>query len=301
MKKLKCPEGGLTYKVPGQDPIFADPEFQGLQDSLTPAELRTLEANIIADGRALDPIVVWQEARIILDGHNRIAICVERKLPYKLSMMKFPLTPEGRTKALQWAVDHQLGRRNLSADAKSKMADWRRERVAAARQAGESTRAIAEKENISQKQVMRDLDALTESGDSVQPASGVVNSKDGIQRPAQSRAERVGQKPVPTFVPRGERMPGDDTDQIERDKQEARSDPKNGKLEFDWAKFHRDFANFILNVCKFGKVYKKHNSIEAEKLRKRLLDWKDDFKAWTKDISKKEPPPDVVDRMLAGK
>ena len=46
-----------------------DPEFQGKIPPLTFEELNQLEANILRDGRIINPIIVWQG--LIVDGHNR--------------------------------------------------------------------------------------------------------------------------------------------------------------------------------------------------------------------------------------
>ncbi len=302
MAKVKPPKDCVaTYKIPGQDPIYVDPEFQGLIPEHGKGELEQLEANLVRDKRAIDPIVVWQEPRIVMDGHHRLPICLKHKLKHHVVFMRFPLTPEGRAEALEWMALHQEGRRNLNEQGKAKLAQWRRDRVAAMREEGMSTRAIADKEGISKTQVQRDLAKASGPGVPVEPATGKVKGLDGIERPLLSRAARVGQAPVPTFVPKGERMAGDDTEQIKKDKQEAKTDPKNGQIVYDWSAFNREFANFILHVDKLGKVYKKHNSTEAQELRTELLNWKTHFRKWGATISGKTPTPDVVDRVMASK
>ena len=45
-----------------------DPEFQGKIPPLTFEELNQLEANILRDGRIINPIIVWEG--LIVDGHN---------------------------------------------------------------------------------------------------------------------------------------------------------------------------------------------------------------------------------------
>lgn len=300
MAKVKPPKDCLgTYKVPGAEPIYVDPEYKSLLDPLSPAELSQLETNLVADKRALEPIVVWKEARIILDGHNRISICAERKLPFTIAFKSFPATPEGRTQSLQWLIDHQTGRRNLSDEAKAKLVEWRRERVATAHQAGDSNRTIAGKEGISEKTVREDI---LRSGAAV-AAPETIKGRDGNEY-SRSRAARVGGPNGIPFVPKGERNrerePGDGRLEEEQ-KQEAKTDPKNGQVDYNWASFNREFANFMLNVDKLGKVYKKNNSSEATKLRQELLNWKNAFRKWGAEISKKEPVPDAVDKTRAGK
>ena len=318
MKKLKCPEGGTTYKIPGGDPIFSDPEFKGLMKPLTPIEFAALEENLISDGRAIKPIIVWQEARIILDGHNRLAICGARNIPYKLVFIKFPLTTEGRASAIQWVIDHQLGQRSPSAEDKAELLNLRRDRVADMRRDGESIRTIAEKEGVSPTTIQRDLETATVQGVTVKPVGGVVHSKDGKDRPAQaplspdrqycSRECRIGQNDTRKCkackaLNKAERQPGDDTESEAEAKREARSDPKQGKPDFDWHKFNNEFAQMMLWVDKLGKAFpgKHHKGPAATNLRTDLLAWKNRFKEWGKAISKKEPIPDVVDKMRRGR
>jgi len=288
MAKIKCPEGGVAYKLAGGDPVFIDPEFRKFLPDLEPKVRSILEEEIVEAGRVTDPITIWKETRIILDGHNRIEIATAKKISWKPDFKSFPNTPEGRNHALEWMLRHQKGRRNMTEEAMAKLAEFRRERVAEMRQAGESTRAIAKKEGVSQGQVMRDLKALTESGDSVEPKGGLVTSLDGSKR--LSRAERVGQKPATPWVPKGERMPGDDTDQIKRDKKEARTNPKNGQVMFDWQAFESTFAKMMLMPDYLGKPYKANNSKEADALRKELVEWKKRFKTWYQTIAKQKAP-----------
>lgn len=300
MNKVKAPPGCLhTYKVPGAEPIYVDPEFKSLLDPLAPAELSQLEENLVRDERAIEPIVIWKQRRIILDGHHRIDICTVRKLRYTIVHLNFPDTDEGRTQALEWVIEHQTGRRNLSEEGKKKLIEWRRARVAAAHQAGESNRAIAGKENVSETTVRSDIQRTGAAIASPAKFMGV----DGKQYPRSrnARAKRVGQTPAVSFVPPGERMPGDDTESEKRAKQEAKSDPKNGQVDYNWPAFNREFATFILNVDKLGKVYKRHNTPEATKLREDLLNWKNAFKKWGTAISKRTPTPDAVDRARAAK
>lgn len=52
--------------------LKTDPEFQSKIPLLTFEELNQLEANILRDGRILNPIIVWEG--LIVDGHNRYTI-----------------------------------------------------------------------------------------------------------------------------------------------------------------------------------------------------------------------------------
>ena len=45
-----------------------NPEFENMIPELTDDELSQLEENILAEGRIVNPIVVWNG--VIVDGHN---------------------------------------------------------------------------------------------------------------------------------------------------------------------------------------------------------------------------------------
>jgi len=49
-----------------------NPEFENMIPELTDDELSQLEENILAEGRIVNPIVVWNG--VIVDGHNRYKI-----------------------------------------------------------------------------------------------------------------------------------------------------------------------------------------------------------------------------------
>jgi len=93
-------------------PTFTiDPKFQKLIDPLTPEEYAQLETNCLQDG-ILDPIKIWKQGGVILDGHNRYAIATEHGLPFNVVEM-FMAT---REEAENWIDENQLGRRNLAPD-----------------------------------------------------------------------------------------------------------------------------------------------------------------------------------------
>jgi len=85
-----------------------DPEFQNLIPLLSDDELQGLEQNILAHGRCRDAIVVWRG--IIVDGHNRYAICQKHDIPYETVNIYFA----SRKEAQLWIIQNQLGRRNLT-------------------------------------------------------------------------------------------------------------------------------------------------------------------------------------------
>jgi hypothetical protein len=92
----------LSFKI--------DEEFRSLIPNLSPEEYAQLEANILEYGGCRDPLVVWQEQGILLDGHNRYTICREHNITaYDIQEVSLP----ARAAAMIWILRNQLGRRNL--------------------------------------------------------------------------------------------------------------------------------------------------------------------------------------------
>ena len=83
------------------------PELQALMHHLTPEARAQLEANLLADG-VRDPLVVWQEEGVLLDGHNRLQVCTQHDLPYSVYEISLP----SLNAAKLWVLANQLGRRN---------------------------------------------------------------------------------------------------------------------------------------------------------------------------------------------
>ena len=93
--------------------LKVDPEFQGKIPPLTFEELNQLEANILRDGRIINPIIVWEG--LIVDGHNRFIIAKKHpEIPFTVHETEFA----NRYEAIIWICKNQLGRRNLTPEQK---------------------------------------------------------------------------------------------------------------------------------------------------------------------------------------
>ena len=89
--------------------LSVDPEFQSKIPPLTAEERSQLEANILEEGRLLNPLIIWKG--IIVDGHNRFEILKEHpEIEYTILEKEFA----GREEAIVWICKNQLGRRNLT-------------------------------------------------------------------------------------------------------------------------------------------------------------------------------------------
>ena len=92
--------------------IQIDPEVQSLLRPLSEAERALLEANIVAEGRVRDPLVVWDEWDILVDGHHRYAIATAHNLPFAVYRRSFADFDAVR----EWVSLNQAGRRNWTKD-----------------------------------------------------------------------------------------------------------------------------------------------------------------------------------------
>ena len=97
---------GITYTSAERSPVIL-PEMAELLPPLSAEQLDALEADLIKNG-CYAPIIV-NEDMVIIDGHNRQALCEKHGLPYAMAVFSF----EDLLEAKQWALDTQKGRRNL--------------------------------------------------------------------------------------------------------------------------------------------------------------------------------------------
>lgn len=96
--------------------IIIDDEFRKRLPPLTADEFMTLRDNIVADGGILNPLTVWKEQSICVDGHNRIDIydgltAAGQKLPEPpINVVSFAT----REDAMRWMDAHARGQRSLT-------------------------------------------------------------------------------------------------------------------------------------------------------------------------------------------
>lgn len=103
--------------------LTIDPEFRDLIPPLNDDELAMLEESIIANG-CESPLIVWNG--VIVDGHNRHAICQKHGIPFTVTEKEF----SSREDAMLWMLRNQLGRRNLNDYQRGEMVLTLKERMA---------------------------------------------------------------------------------------------------------------------------------------------------------------------------
>lgn len=85
--------------------------FKNLIPPLNKEEFQQLEKNLLYYG-CRDAICVWNN--IIVDGHNRYAICKKHNLPFNIQILEFKNIEQAEI----WICSNQLGRRNISEETK---------------------------------------------------------------------------------------------------------------------------------------------------------------------------------------
>ena len=99
-----------------QAKIKIDPELSTILPPLRDGEFWGLEQNLLKYG-CMDSLIVWEETNILLDGHARLEICQRHGIKYKVAYKSLP----DRNAAIEWIINNQLGRGNLSTYARAEL------------------------------------------------------------------------------------------------------------------------------------------------------------------------------------
>lgn len=95
-----------------------DPEFRDKIPPMPVEDFEGLKADILRDGYVRDPLVVWEEENILLDGHHRWKVIQEHpELPYTLDYKSFP----DRWAAIAWICANQLHKHNMDEIQRAKL------------------------------------------------------------------------------------------------------------------------------------------------------------------------------------
>lgn len=94
--------------------VEIDDEFVRLMPALGDDELNQLLESLVAED-CREPLIAWEyDGRyVLLDGHNRMALCTAENIPYEVNVKSIEDIPD-RQAAIAWIMRNQLGRRNLT-------------------------------------------------------------------------------------------------------------------------------------------------------------------------------------------
>ncbi|MEO0003366.1 MAG: hypothetical protein RLZZ22_1058 [Pseudomonadota bacterium] len=168
--------------------IVVNEELKAYIDPLTPEEYEALERSLLAEG-CRDALVLWGE--LLVDGHNRYAICRQHGLPFQTVQSK-------RFKDIEdvhlWMIDQHLGRRSVSDFQRGVLALRQREIVAArrvrflgasaARDAGAQAGAVVPDDGVP-------ADDLPWEGESSYPTPEPLKSREDLARAARLSSSQV--------------------------------------------------------------------------------------------------------------
>ena len=107
--------------------ITVNEELKAYIDPLTPEEYESLERSVLTEG-CRDALVLWGD--VLIDGHNRYAICQAHGLPFQTLQSTLFKTMDD---VHLWMIEQHLGRRSVSDFQRGVLALRRREIIAARR------------------------------------------------------------------------------------------------------------------------------------------------------------------------
>lgn len=91
-----------------------DAVIRALLRPLSQDEFEQLKENVLADGKVIQPLVVWKETGQLIDGYHRAKIIrLHPELEWHTKELSFP----DQAAVNRWVLGHQIGRRNLSGGA----------------------------------------------------------------------------------------------------------------------------------------------------------------------------------------
>lgn len=118
----------MYKKLAAEWGLVIDPEIRDFLPR-DPEEVKLLEGLLVEEG-CRNGLVVWRERGVVVDGNTRYEICARNNIPFAVEFKSF----ESKAEAMQWALDTQRARRNLTTP----------QRIAAAHKIEDVIRAEAE-------------------------------------------------------------------------------------------------------------------------------------------------------------
>lgn len=227
-------------KTPKIDPEFRD--FLPAPNAITDEDLRK---SIIKDG-VLQPLIVWEEKGILVDGHRRKKIAEELKVPYRTKVLSF----KNREEVLLWMVNHQVGRRNLT----PKELSFYRGQEYLTKQAAQKNAnpdepknvaaEVAEKHGVSERTIHRDanfaeqINAAPDKAAALKAASGKLHCE---------RCERVGPTKGCAACKELKAKAGK--------KPTFNRSKASGEVKFEWTSFNFHLGKVVRSIDEIVKEY----------------------------------------------
>jgi len=243
--------------------VLIDREICSLLRPHTEEEYRGLRVELMANG-CNQEFIAWFDGKnyILLDGHTRREICISERIPIKgYIVMNFP----NKQQAMQWVIDHQLARRNLT---KEEAAYYRaKDYLHSAKQAKPGEKAplrsqnesaeqttekpgkrvaqeVAEKHGVSQATIHRDVQ-FAEAVDSLPP--------DQKAQVLAGESGKTKSEIIESALPK-------------RKKRQPKK-PKVGSVKYDLKAFDDKFGRLYRELDVFGNAFGCKECHELEAVR----------------------------------
>jgi len=98
------------------EPFRIHPALESYVRPQTDEETRLLEESLLAEG-CRDPLVIWAEENVLVDGHHRKRLCDKHGIMYSTVFRSFADIDEAKA----WMDLNQLGRRNLGREERDEL------------------------------------------------------------------------------------------------------------------------------------------------------------------------------------
>lgn len=215
--------------------LVLDSEFQSLLPAGSESERVELVANIRSDGRFIDPLIVWLNHGIVVDGQTRFDIWLnelEKSDEIYPEIIEKSFASKDEVKA--WMIRHQNGRRNWSTSQRAMMAEalstllvgtnQHKDRVvgipttlkSAAEEMNVSVDSVKKARQLKDKGSKPLQEAVTNGHVTLNDANQVINLPKSEQAKAvhavqNGKAKTVTEAAKPKQPQQAEREPGDET------------------------------------------------------------------------------------------
>lgn len=173
--------------------ITINQELRDYIDPLTSNELLALEQSILREG-CRDALVLWGE--LLVDGHNRYAICQKHALPFKtIQNERFSSIEDVKL----WMIDNHLARRSVSGFQRGVLALRKKEIVTARRKQAQEHKLNAEIDSTQQLPTIETFKNTTPDPVQVETREEIAKLA-GISNSAVGQIEKIRKAATPELV-----------------------------------------------------------------------------------------------------
>lgn len=231
-----------------------DDDFKNLLPPLDAETYTALEKDIVSNG-VLDPVITWNG--FIADGHNRYSIC---KAHHIEEIQTKPLKKATKSDVMQWIVDHQFAKRNLTKSEQIRLLAKVEEQIAKEAEQKHVDAMAKARESRWNKQSTANLPQTDEKKQRNDTTAGQMAKKIGVSEKTYRDMKTVVEKGTPEQIARMDK--GGKENGVSTIAREIRDGVKDGERKCIK-------CNRILPVSNFRDKRHRYVCLECENERKR--------------------------------